>query len=103
MRRILGAAAASVVIALAAPALASKQPLGPSERIDLNRAGIAELMRLPGVGERRARAIVAHRAKRPFLRAEDVLAVKGLGPAWFARVKAHLSVGAAPPATAAAR
>jgi competence protein ComEA len=53
-------------------------------------------MRLPGVGEKRAQAIVAHRAKQPFRRPEDVLAVKGLGRAWFAKVKASLSAGGAP-------
>jgi competence protein ComEA len=80
----------------AAPTLAAKRALGPADRVDLNRASVAELMRLPGVGEKRAQAIVAHRGKGPFRRPEDVLAVKGLGPAWFAKVKGHLAVGAAP-------
>jgi len=86
----------------AAPALAAKKALPPGERIDLNRATVTELMRLPGVGEKRAQAIVAHRTKQPFRRAEDVLAVKGLGPAWFTRVKANVQVGGAPAAPAAA-
>jgi competence protein ComEA len=97
--------AAALLLALALPALAAKKPLGPNERIDLNRAGVAELMRLPGVGERRAQAIVALRSKSPFRRAEDVLNVKGLGPKWFQRVKGNVSVGAAAsgaPATATA-
>jgi competence protein ComEA len=96
--RPLGAAALAAALLVAAPALAAKKALPPGERIDLNRATVAELMRLPGVGEKRAQAIVAHRAKQPFRRAEDVLAVKGLGPSWFAKVKASLQVG---PATAA--
>jgi competence protein ComEA len=85
---------------------AGKKALPAGERVDLNRASVTELMRLPGVGEKRAQAIVAHRTKQPFRRAEDVLAVKGLGPAWFAKVKGNLQVGgaaAAPPAAAAAR
>jgi competence protein ComEA len=101
--RTLGAALAVATALLAAsPALAAKKALPPGERIDLNRATVAQLMRIPGVGEKKAQAIVAHRAKQPFRRAEDVLAVKGLGPAWFAKVKANLSVGsAATPAAAA--
>lgn len=99
---------AAALLAAAPQALAAKKALAPGERVDLNRATVAELMRLPGVGEKRAQAIVAHRAKQPFRRAEDVLAVKGLGPAWFAKVKANLSVGgaagaAAPSAAATAK
>lgn len=86
---------AALLVAAALPALAAKKPLGPNERIDLNRAGVAELMRLPGVGERRAQAIVAQRSRSAFKRPEDVLAVKGLGPKWFARVKGNVTAGTA--------
>jgi competence protein ComEA len=91
--RCLAAAAALVA---AAPALAAKKGLPPGERVDLNRAPVVELMRIPGVGEKKAQAIVARRQRQPFRRAEDVLGVKGLGPAWFQKVKANLVVGAAP-------
>ncbi len=97
--RTLGRALLLAAALLAAtPALAGKKALPPGERVDLNRATVSELMRLPGVGEKRAQAIVAHRSKQPFRRPEDVLAVKGLGPAWFAKVKANLGVGGAPAA-----
>jgi competence protein ComEA len=86
---------AALLLVAALPALAAKKPLGPNERIDLNRASAMELMRLPGVGEKRAQAIVALRSKSPFRKPEDVLAVKGLGPTWFARVKGLVTVGAA--------
>ncbi len=99
-------AAAALLVALAAlaapPALAeAKRPLGPGDRIDLNRASVTELMRLPGVGEKRAQAIVAARAKQPFRKPEDVLVVKGIGPKWLAKVRANVLVGtAAAPAPA---
>jgi competence protein ComEA len=83
----------------ATPALAAKKALGPSERIDLNRAGVTELMRLPGVGEKRAQAIVSARGKAPFKRVEDVLVVKGIGPAWLAKVRNNVTIGGAAPAT----
>jgi len=95
--------AVAAALLAASPALAAKKALPPGERLDLNRATVAELMRLPGVGEKRAQAIVAHRAKQPFRRAEDVLAVKGLGAAWFAKVKGSLAVGATQPVPAPAR
>ena len=107
MRRALLAAVLATVLLSAAPAFAAKKGLAPGERIDLNRANAAELMRLPGVGEKRAQAIVAQRTKQPFRRPEDVLTVKGLGPAWFAKVKANVAVGApaarAAPTTTARR
>lgn len=88
------------LLALASPALAAadKKPLPAGERVDLNRASAAELMRLPGVGRKRALAIVAHREKRPFRKPEDVLQVKGMSPAWLARVKGSLTVGDPPAA-----
>ena len=85
----------------ASPALAAKKPLGPADRIDLNRASPAELMRLPGVGEKRAQAIVAARSKQPFRRLEDVLAVKGIGQAWLNRVRTNVQVASAAPSGAA--
>lgn len=103
--RLRALVAAGLLLA-SAPALAeAKQPLGPGDRIDLNRAGVTELMRLPGIGEKRAQAIVAARAKQPFRKPEDVLAVKGIGPKWLARVKDHVVVGgaAAPASPAPAR
>jgi competence protein ComEA len=96
--RIAAAALAVLALLAAEPALAAKKALGPAERIDLNRATVAELMRLPGIGEKRAQAIVAHRARQPFRRPEDVVHVKGLGRAWFGKVKANLVAGAAPAA-----
>ena len=92
----------AVALLLAAvPALAAKKPLGAGDRIDLNRAGVSELMRLPGVGEKRAQAIVAHRQKAPFRKPEDVLQVKGFGPGWLQKVKGNVTVGGAPAAASA--
>ena len=93
------AVVAAAVLA-ASPALAAKKPLGPSDRVDLNRATVSELMRLPGVGQKKAQAIVAHRQKTPFHRPEDVLQVKGCGRPWFQKVKGNLTAGS-PTATLA--
>ena len=84
-------AALAALLVAAQPALAAKK-LGPSERIDLNRASAAELMRLPGIGKKRAQAILAHRARRPFRRLDDLLAVRGISARWLDRVRGHLVV-----------
>lgn len=46
-------------------------------RVSLNRASLAELEALPGVGPELARRIVEH---RPYLEVEDLLEVPGIGP-----------------------
>jgi len=101
LRRLGGLLVAAALLA-APPADAAKKSLPAGERIDLNRASVTELMRLPGIGEKKARAIVDHRAKAPFRRVEDVLTVKGLGPAWLAKVKPNVVVGGAATAGAPA-
>ncbi len=102
-----GAALLLGALLTASPAVAAKRALPPGQKIDLNRAGVVELMRLPGVGQKRAQAIVAQRARQPFRKVEDVLAVKGLGPAWLAKVKGNVvvsgAVGASPAPVASAR
>ncbi|HSB18436.1 MAG TPA: helix-hairpin-helix domain-containing protein [Anaeromyxobacteraceae bacterium] len=101
----LRAAGAAMLVLLAAPALAKKRPLAPGERIDLNHAGVAELMRLPGIGRHRAEAIAARRARQPFRSPAEVTQVKGIGRAWFEKNRDRLSAGppaVAPPAAAAA-
>ena len=56
--------------------------------ISLNSATAAELTELPGVGEATAAAIVAHRESAgPFTAVEQLMDVKGIGPAKFEAVK----------------
>jgi len=52
----------------------------PAEKpLDLNRATVEELQRLPGIGPSTARAIVRFREKSgPFRRVEDLLAIRGI-------------------------
>ncbi|MEZ0311797.1 MAG: ComEA family DNA-binding protein [Myxococcota bacterium] len=63
--------------------------------VDLNTATAAELDGLPGVGRKRADAIIA---KRPFKRVTELLRVRGFGPKLFARVRDHVTVGTSPTA-----
>jgi hypothetical protein len=66
-----------------------------AERVDPNLAGIGSLLRLPAIGRIRAEAILAYRAAhgpRAFGCAEDLAAVKGIGPATVLRVAPYLSL-----------
>ncbi len=85
----------------AAPALAAKKALPSGERIDVNRAPVVQLMRLPGVGRKKAEAMVAQRVRTPFRSLEDLLVVKGVSPSWIEKNRAHLALGTASAAPAA--
>lgn len=71
-------------------AQALARPLGPGERIDLDRASAAELARLPKVGPRLARTIVADReARGPFGSLDGLDRVSGIGPGLLAAIRDH--------------
>ncbi len=77
----------------------ASRPLAPGERLDPNRVPEVELERLPGVGPSTARAIVAAREDGGAFRwREDLLRVRGIGPATLAKIGPHLALGPAPPA-----
>lgn len=61
--------------------------------VDLNRADPAELATLPGVGPALARRIVERRRQRPFGTVDDLLDVKGIGPATLERLRPRVGVG----------
>jgi len=66
---------------------------GPAARVDLNRATLAELDTLPGVGPATATAIIAWRDENGgFRRVDDLLEVPGIGPARLERLRALVRV-----------
>jgi competence protein ComEA len=97
--RLATALAAALVLLSATPAAAKGKPLEPGEKVDVNAAPVEELMRLPGIGRKRAEAIAALRARRPFRRADEIAQVKGISPAWVAKNRGVIEVSA--PAAAA--
>jgi len=68
-------------------------PLLAAQRLDVNAATVEQLTELPGIGEAKARAIVAARADRPFSSVQDLERVKGIGPSLVAELRDRVSVG----------
>src|SRR3954453_4590845 len=78
--------------------LALARPLGPSERIDADRATAAELARLPRVGMALAKRMVAYReAHGPFGGLPGLDGVSGVGPGLLGTLAEHLSFSGVPP------
>ena len=60
--------------------------------LDVNAAGEEQLMLLPGIGPAKAKAILTYRMKRPFRVVNDLLRVKGIGPALLKRIRPFVTV-----------
>jgi competence ComEA-like helix-hairpin-helix protein len=64
----------------ALPAHAQRSSKLPPAPLDINLASAEDFQKLPGVGPKLARQIVAYRQKHgPFRRVEDLMAVRGMG------------------------
>jgi competence protein ComEA len=74
------------------PPIAAAEPSGVAAALvlDLNHASAEELTQLPGIGPKRAEAIVARRKQRPFTRVTQLLEVKGIGKRTLERLRPHL-------------
>ncbi|MEK6775644.1 MAG: helix-hairpin-helix domain-containing protein [bacterium] len=66
-----------------------------TEKINLNQATAAEISALPGLGEKKAEAIVEYRTQNgPFAAVEDLLKVKGIGEKLLEKIKPMIMVEA---------
>ena len=64
------------------------------EVIDLNTAGVADLGRLPGIGQTRAQAIVEYRQEHgPFETVDELTRVSGIGPGILEQLRPYVTVG----------
>jgi competence protein ComEA len=84
---------------------AAREPgLTPDGKVILNAASADELTRLPGVGMRRAEAIVELRTRlKRFRRVQDLLRVKGIGPRSLKRLMPHMVLDVPAPAADAGK
>ena len=82
------------VLALAAGAGDPPAPkAGGIVQLDVNTATAEELCRLPGIGPKKAAAIVK---RRPYRRLSQLLEVRGIGKRTLARLKPYLKVERSP-------
>lgn len=95
MRCAVVAALALIGFSAAAHAK-TKTPLAESETIDINSATEAQLMRLPGVGLKRARAVVERRKEHAFGSPDELVHVRGFGRSLTRRLRAHLTARPSP-------
>lgn len=87
------AVCAAAVLAVAGMAEArGKTKVELSGVINLNTATSSQLDQLPGVGEKAAQKIIAHRQKTQFQRPEEIVKVKGFGKKKFEKLKPYLTV-----------
>jgi competence protein ComEA len=70
----------------------SKKTENASFMINLNTAKTEELMELSGIGESKAKAIIAYRDAHPFQTVDELMNVKGIGPKIFEKIKVHLEL-----------
>ena len=69
------------------------EALLPGERININTALAVDLMRLPGIGEKKAQAIVEWREKYgPFRTSRQIMKVSGIGKRLFEKLEEHITV-----------
>jgi competence protein ComEA len=89
-RRTAAACALTAALAWSGAAAAGSDP---DARLDINRASVAELTELPGIGPAKAAAIVAERERRPFSSIEDLTRVSGVGERMLEQLRDRISVG----------
>lgn len=91
-RKIVAALLLGAALAGAAPGTGTAEEK-PSV-VNLNTATLDELVALPGVGEKRAQAILDARKERGgFESVDDLLDVRGIGAANLEKLRPHLSLG----------
>lgn len=62
-------------------------------KIDLNSATVEELAKLPGIGKKKAEAIVAYRSGNgEFNSVDDLVKVDGIGEKVLEKIREHLTV-----------
>ncbi len=81
------------LVATAFPAAESRSSVVSVSIVNINSASASELETLPGIGPVFAQRIVDYRTEHgPFVVVEDIVEVKGIGPATFAKLEGLITV-----------
>ncbi len=106
MRHIRPSVVASLLLASLLTVTSAPVTAGEDTLININTASAAELSQLSGIGDAKARDIVAYREKSgPFKSVDDLRQVNGIGEKLLGKVRSQVTVSAAAaplPAAAAA-
>jgi competence protein ComEA len=97
-RLALAAAVAFTLPAMAGPAAAlhAAESKAQEALVDINTAGVEELMSVPGIGQVIAQRIVEYRDKNgPYASVDDLLKIQGIGEKSLARIRERLTAGKA--------
>lgn len=74
------------------PRISKKELKLREKSINLNTAGIDELISLPGIGQSTAEKIIEYRNKKgKFKNVKDIMNVKGIGEKKFEKIKGYLT------------
>jgi competence ComEA-like helix-hairpin-helix protein len=79
--------------------LTAKAAKAPSEPLNLNRASLDELQKLPRIGPKLAQRIIDARQQKPFASISEVRRVPGIGPKTLEGIKPYVAVADAPSAS----
>jgi len=68
-------------------------PPAVSGTVNINTATVSELDTLPGIGPAYAKAIIDYRTQNgPYIRIDDIVKVKGIGPKTFEKLKSKITI-----------
>lgn len=73
------------------PVLVEDAP-SSSSLVNINKASKEELMSLPGIGERKAEAIIKYRNSKSFSNIEDIMNISGIKEAAFNKIKDKICI-----------
>ncbi len=68
---------------------AAPEEVPPQAKVDINQAGLEELVKLPGITQSLAERIIQH---RPYRKLDDLVARKVLGKKQFAKIREYVVV-----------
>jgi len=75
------------------PRITKKELKLREKNINLNTAGIDELVFLPGIGQSTAEKIIEYRSRKgKFKKIQDIMNVKGIGEKKFEKIKEYLTI-----------
>ena len=82
-----------VAVSADTPFLHTERGATVTDKVNINRATVAELTVLPGIGEKRAQAIVEYREENGLFESiDDLINVRGIGPKILADIADNITV-----------